>query len=126
MGVSLRQRINNFRWQLVVVYGPAQREHSTAFLVELGDFLGSTPLPCLVGGDFNLIRSPSDKSSGGGDISLMNAFNYFIEEYELREMHRAGPRFTWTNKQKSPIQSNIDRVFMTTDWEQKNSDFNSI
>jgi hypothetical protein len=39
-------------------------------------------------GDFNLIRSESDKSNGVGDRRLMNAFNCFIEECELREMYR--------------------------------------
>jgi hypothetical protein len=49
----------------------------------------------------------------------MNAFNTFIEKHELREMHRGGQKFTWTNKQEQPIQSNTDRMLMTTDWEKK-------
>ena len=69
IGVSIRQRLNNFRWQLVVVYGPAQHEYFADFLSEQGDFLTSTPLPCLVGGDFNLIRSLNDKSNGSGHDS---------------------------------------------------------
>ena len=54
-----------------------------------------------------------------GDMTLINAFNSFIDEHNLREMHRHGPRFTWTNKRDCPIKSNIDRVFMTIEWEQK-------
>ena len=30
-----------------------------------------------------------------------------------------GPHFTWTNKQANPIRSNIDRVLMSTEREQK-------
>jgi endonuclease/exonuclease/phosphatase family metal-dependent hydrolase len=73
-------------------------------------------LPIIIGGDFNLIRSESDKSNGVGDRHLMNAFNCFIEECELREMHR-GARFAWTNNQEVPIQSNIDRVLFSDEWE---------
>lgn len=114
-----RQRLDNFRWQLVVVYGPTQHEFSISFLTELGSFLQSAVLPCLVGGDFNLIRTLSDKSSGRGDKHLMDAFNSFIEQHSLRELTRLGARYTWNNKQDRPIQSNIDRVFMTTEWEMK-------
>lgn len=38
-------------------------------------------------GDFNLIRSVQDKSSGQGDQRLINAFNGFIGNFSLRELH---------------------------------------
>ena len=34
-----------------------------------------------------------------------------------REIARTGARFTWTNKQLSPVRSVLDRVFVTSDWE---------
>jgi hypothetical protein len=72
------------------VYGPADHEKSGGFLLEIGEYCRSSVLPIIIGGDFNLIRSESDKSNGVGDRHLMNAFNCFIEECELREMHRGG------------------------------------
>jgi hypothetical protein len=36
----------------------------------------------------------------------------------LREINRTGSRFTWTNKQLSPIRSILDRVFVSPSWEQ--------
>jgi len=60
-----------------------------------------------------------DESSGLGEDHLMRAFNDFIEEFDLREVHRVGPRFTWTNKQVVPVMSNIDRVLIATDWESR-------
>jgi hypothetical protein len=49
----------------------------------------------------------------------MRAFNDFIESNELREIHRVGEEFTWTNNQSYPIMSNIDKVLVTTEWEIK-------
>lgn len=48
----------------------------------------------------------------------MDLFNPFIEKNNLREIQRSGARFTWTNKQLISIQSNIDRVLCTIEWEQ--------
>ena len=45
----------------------------------------------------------------------MDMFNNFIEKFELRELHRGGSKYTWTNKQEVPIQSNIDRVLVSTE-----------
>jgi len=50
----------------------------------------------------------------------MNLFNDFIERCDLREIHRSrGSRFTWTNKQENPTMCNLDRVLVSTDWEEK-------
>ena len=66
-----------------------------------------------------MIRKLEDKSSGLGDLRLISTFNDFIDTSEIREIARTGPKFTWTNQQEVPVQSNIDRVFMSTDWELK-------
>ncbi|GJM94815.1 hypothetical protein PR202_ga11494 [Eleusine coracana subsp. coracana] len=47
----------------------------------------------------------------------MEVFNSFISDVALREIHSGGSRFTWTNKQESPIQSVLDRILATADWE---------
>ena len=54
------------------------------------------------GGDFNLIRSTSEKSSGLGSAGLMTAFNNFIEKLQLRELYCDGGKYTWTNKTRGP------------------------
>ena len=90
------------------------------FLMELEQRCCQITFPLVVvGGDFNLIRKETDKSSGQGNKLLMNMFNSFIERCQLREIKRVGSRYTWTNKQDNQVLSNIDRVFMTTDWECK-------
>ena len=61
----------------------------------------------------------SDNNNNRGDRNLIGAFNDFINDNDLRELYRGGDKYTWTNKQANPIRSNIDRVLMSTNWEQK-------
>lgn len=113
----IRDRLTNFRWRLIVVYGPANHSFSKDFITELEERVHVFALPVLLGGDFNLIRERSDKSSGQGDTKLMELFNNFIGENDLREIKRCGQKYTWTNKQLNPVLSNIDRVLCSIDWE---------
>ena len=117
---QVRHRSSNLRWSFLTVYGPANHELSEIFLMELEQRCCQITFPLVVvGGDFNLIRKETDKSSGQGNKLLMNMFNSFIERCQLREIKRVGSRYTWTNKQDNQVLSNIDRVFMMTDWECK-------
>jgi endonuclease/exonuclease/phosphatase family metal-dependent hydrolase len=45
-----------------MVYGPAQRELSADFLLELRSICGQAGLPLVLGGDFNLIRNEGEKT----------------------------------------------------------------
>ena len=47
----------------------------------------------------------------------MTSFNEFIAEVELREVHRAGVRFTWSNNQELPIRVVLDRVLISGECE---------
>jgi len=76
-------------------------------------------LPLVIGGDFNLIREMSDKNSDNIDFRLIDQFNSFIGDHQLRELKRSGQKFTWTNKQDKPILVNLDRVFFSMGWEEK-------
>jgi hypothetical protein len=74
-------------------------------------------LPLVVGGDFNLIRRRQDKSNEVVCWSRIRRFNDAIAAMSLRELNRAGARFTWTNNQLDPIRSVLDRVFVSPSWE---------
>lgn len=69
-------------------------------------------------GDFNLIREISDKNSDNYNHNLMDRFNYFIGDYQLRELKRSGQKYTYTNKQEKPIIVNLDRVCFFMGWEE--------
>ena len=50
---------------LVTVYGAAQDEFKADFLHELVNLAKDNPNPILIGGDFNLLRFPNEKSRVG-------------------------------------------------------------
>ena len=58
----LKNKVDGFRWALLSVYGAAQDEYKEQFLSELVRACSNCGnLPFLVGGDFNIIRNPSEK-----------------------------------------------------------------
>jgi len=59
----------------------------------------------------------TEKSSNNCDQSLMDLFNTFIGDFQLKEIRRSGPKFTWTNKQDYPVMFVLDRFLISSDWE---------
>ncbi|KAE8790794.1 hypothetical protein D1007_34782 [Hordeum vulgare] len=90
---------------------------SEVFLTELKNKVERCSTPVVVAGDFNLIRWAFEKSSSNVDRGRMRMFNDCIGDLALWEIARVGARFTWTNKQEDPIQSVLDRVFVSPQWE---------
>jgi hypothetical protein len=64
--VTIRCRVLNIGWDILIVYGPADHSDFGAFLEDIGKRCEEVNLPLLTGGggDFNLIRKDEDKSSG--------------------------------------------------------------
>jgi hypothetical protein len=62
LSVSLTHRRSNLQWEVIIVYGPTDHRRSLAFLTELKAKVEHTIIPVVVAGDFNLIRTPEDKS----------------------------------------------------------------
>jgi hypothetical protein len=52
-----------FKWALVVVYGPTQAKHKESFLAEFVNMCSHKNLPLLMGGDYNILRYPSEKNN---------------------------------------------------------------
>jgi mannosylglycoprotein endo-beta-mannosidase len=115
--MMLTNRENNFKWRLFNVYGPVQDNRKQEFLSELEVAINEAEVPILAGGDFNLVRRVDEKPSGNVNTVWMDAFNEFVANTELRELHRTGGQYTWTNKQINPIMVMLDRVFMSATWE---------
>jgi len=108
---------DGFQWMLLNIYGLAHDDRKLEFLEEIQKKVLSLDLHMMLGGDFNLVRRVEEKSSGNVDIHLMEAFNDMINFTSLRELHRSGSRFTWTNKQIPPIMCVLDRVLVTNSCE---------
>lgn len=83
--VLVRNRLTNFRYWVVNVYGPADHDFFAEFVLELTEICNSEQLLVLMG-DFNLIRTNGDRNKGQGDPRLMDLFNNFIGTFQLREI----------------------------------------
>ncbi|XP_073351784.1 uncharacterized protein [Aegilops tauschii subsp. strangulata] len=105
VSMELFERALNFKWEVVIVYGPADHRRSPTFLDELQRKVSASTFPVVVGGDFNLICSPNDKNNDRINLPRMQMFNDCITDLGLRELERTGARFTWTNRQADPTRS---------------------
>jgi hypothetical protein len=115
----LRNRVTNFRWELISVYGATLHNRSIDFIAELSRKCLFATLSLVFSGDFNLIRVAKDKSNGNINQGLVDRFNMFIDLHELKEIRRSGLKYSWTNKQKHPTMETLDRILVTTEWETK-------
>jgi hypothetical protein len=83
----LKNKVDGFRWALLSVYGAAQDEYKEQFLSELVQACSSCGnLPFLVGGDFNIIRNPSEKNNSRYNDRWLLLFNAIIETFNLRKL----------------------------------------
>jgi hypothetical protein len=117
--LTIRNKVDNFTWSLVAVYGAAQDELKADILRELVNLAKDNPYPILIGGDFNLLRFRHEKSKGHIDEHWPFLFNAVIDSLDLREVAMTGRQFTWANSQPEPTYEKLDRVLMDTEWEDK-------
>jgi hypothetical protein len=115
VSMVVRQRAPNYRWEMVIVYGPVQHDKSRDFIAEMSRKCMMDTLPLVFGGDFNLIRDTPEKNSSNFNQALMDKFNMFIDLHQLQELKISGPKFTWTNKQPNPVMVTLDRILVSTD-----------
>lgn len=83
-----------FHWNLITVYGDAQTDGKASFLAELSRIYQDNPLPCVIGGDFNIIRNSSEKNKPGTTDHWTFVFNAIIEHAGLRELPLNGWNLT--------------------------------
>ena len=105
LSMALSHRRSRSRWEVIIVYGPADHARSSAFLAELHAKVSRCTTPLVIAGDFNLIRSPDDKSWANIDLRRMRMFNECIVDLALREITRVGARYTWSNNRADPVRS---------------------
>jgi hypothetical protein len=82
----LNNRVDNFKWILMAVYGPTQEDFKTAFLTELVRTCQQNYLPTLIGGDFNMMRSRKEKNKNNFNMRWPFLFNAIIDNFDLREI----------------------------------------
>jgi hypothetical protein len=62
----------------------------------------------LLVGDYNFIRSPSNRNKPGGNVNDMLLFNDFIRQQNLIELPIQGRKYTWSNMQDDPLLEQLD------------------
>ena len=102
-----------------MVYGPAQYQNKQAFLAEMANTCSKESLPYVIGGHFNIMRYPKDKSAGDFEYKWLTLFNAVIDSLDLREIVMIDCQFTWAGPGDDLTYEKLDRVIVSTDWENK-------
>lgn len=74
-------------------------------------------VPKCLGGDFNVIRFPKERSGSRTSTWAMLEFNNFINDLELMDIHVSGDEFTWFRHGGRNQFSRIDRFLISMDWD---------
>ena len=113
----IRKKRDDVVWRFITVYGPSYEEHKLDFINELHNLLAGWSGPTVVGGDFNLVRDSSEKSTGNISQKWANLFNDWVNKFGLIELKNSGRKYTWANNQDNLVMAILDRVFITTCWD---------
>lgn len=62
------------------------------------------------------MRKPEDRNKPDGDVNEMLLFNEAISSLGLIELPLYGRKYTWTNKQPSPLLERLDWFFTSSSW----------
>jgi hypothetical protein len=116
MNIEFSSNISNDVWILSNIYAPCTPEGKQDFLEWLHNIDMPDDTNWLLVGDFNLIRHPSDRNRPGGNVNEMLQFNTAISNLRLEELRLNESRFTWTNKQETPLLERLDWFFASVSW----------
>jgi hypothetical protein len=75
-------------------------------------------LSLVVGVDFNILRHPSEKNNDHFHARWPFLFNAIIDGLNLKEIQLTGRKYTWANSSANPTFEKLDRVLVTTEWEE--------
>ena len=75
--------------------------------------------PWCLGGDFNEIRTYSERVGCSQRCGGMKDFNELIDNLEVCDLPMLGRKFTWCNSQNGVKWSRLDRFLLSPDWLQK-------
>jgi exonuclease III len=104
-------------WWLTYVYGPQGHDRKIAFINELREIRVACAGPWLLGGDFNLIFRDEDKNNLNINRAMMGRFRRCINDLSIKDIDLLGRKYTWSGANN--VQVRLDRVFCSSDWEEK-------
>lgn len=115
--VNLDWRQGGRSWAVTSVYGPQRDDEKLLFSEELSVIKNCCLGEWMIAGDFNLITAAEDKNNTRINRRLMNAFRSKVNDLELKEMYLFGRRYTWSSEQAIPTLVKLDKLFISTQWE---------
>jgi len=112
---SFRNIGDNDSWAFGGVYGPNDDRDRRDLWVELDGLMSCWDLPWCIGGDFNVVRFPSERSGNASFSAAMEEFSDFIFMHNLVDLPLQDGQFTWSNNH---TWSRIDRFLVSVEWEE--------
>jgi exonuclease III len=64
------------------------------------------------------MRNRREKNNDNFDERWPFLFNIVIDSLDLREIEMSDHKFTWANSRRVPTYEKLDRVLVSTEWEQ--------
>jgi endonuclease/exonuclease/phosphatase family metal-dependent hydrolase len=116
LSVKFMSKLSQDEWLLTNIYGPCTADRKLHFLVWFKNIDMPDSMDWIIMGDFNFIRSPSNRNRDGGDVNDMLAFNEAISNLGLVELPLKGRKFTWSNMQQVPLMEKLDWFFTSSSW----------
>jgi hypothetical protein len=116
LSTEFTSTMSGARWLLTNVYAPCSPNGRQDFLNWMNDIDMPVDTNWLLVGDFNLLRRLSDRNKDGGNIHDMLSFNATLSNLRLEELKLFGNKYTWTNKQESPLLERLDWFFASCTW----------
>uniref|UniRef100_A0A2N9IB59 Uncharacterized protein n=1 Tax=Fagus sylvatica TaxID=28930 RepID=A0A2N9IB59_FAGSY len=95
-----------FEWAFSGVYGPNRAMERSLMWEELAGIASWWEVPWCVGGDFNIVRYPSERVGATDFSPSMREFTDFIFSMGLLDLPMDGGNFTWSNARS---RSRLDR-----------------
>ncbi|KAG6646425.1 hypothetical protein CIPAW_07G008100 [Carya illinoinensis] len=111
---SFKSIADNYLWAFAGVYGANLDKDRSLLWDELVGIHNWWDLPWCIGGDFNVVRFPSEASGSRRLRPAMEAFSECIFDLNLIDLPLAGGTATWSNNQSW---SRLDRFLISPEWE---------
>jgi exonuclease III len=92
-----REVASGLEWVFSGVYGPNRAVERRLMWDELAGIATVWAVPWCVGGDFNLVRYPTERAGASDLSSSMRDFSDFIFSMGLLDLPLEGGNFTWSN-----------------------------
>ena len=117
VSIVLKGVVDDFEWICSGVYGPTDGSLRDVLWAELDIVRSQWLLAWCLFGDFNIIRNPSERLGYSSFSPAMFKFSDFIAKHSLVDLPLEGGEFTWFRNSDRPSMSKIDRMLVSTNWE---------